>query len=111
MVRVYIVLEACPMLSGVYSLKISDFLFRVQDIWHHDTQNVLQISGGSLGEFTKEEDIWHHDTQNVLQISGSSLGEFTKEEARQRFLENEIHKTSLKMTEVWGGGTGEGGAR
>ena len=74
------------MLSGVYSLKISDFLFRVQDIWHHDTQNVLQISGGSLGEFTKEE-------------------------ARQRFLENEIHKTSLKMTEVWGGGTGEGGAR
>ena len=27
-------------------------------------------------------------------------GEFAKEEARQRFLENEIHKTTLKLTEV-----------
>ena len=27
-------------------------------------------------------------------------GEPSKEDARQRFLENEIHKTTLKMTEV-----------
>ena len=31
---------------------------------------------------------------------GDDGGELSKEDARQRFLENEIHKTSLKMTEV-----------
>ena len=31
---------------------------------------------------------------------GDHGGELSKEDARQRFLENEIHKTSLKMTEV-----------
>ena len=32
--------------------------------------------------------------------AGTGGGEVSKEDARQRFLENEIHKTTLKMTEV-----------
>ena len=38
----------------------------------------------------------------LLQTIVGGEEEPSKEEARQRFLENEIHKTSLKMTEVGG---------
>ena len=33
-------------------------------------------------------------------VNNGDGGEVSKEDARQRFLENEIHKTTLKMTEV-----------
>ena len=33
-------------------------------------------------------------------VGAGTGGEVSKEDARQRFLENEIHKTTLKMTEV-----------
>ena len=40
------------------------------------------------------------DNQAACTAGAGTGGEVSKEDARQRFLENEIHKTTLKMTEV-----------
>ena len=40
------------------------------------------------------------DNQAAGTAGAGTGGEVSKEDARQRFLENEIHKTTLKMTEV-----------
>ena len=40
------------------------------------------------------------DNQAAGSVGTGTGGDVSKEDARQRFLENEIHKTTLKMTEV-----------
>ena len=47
------------------------------------------------------------DNQAAGTAGAGTGGEVSKEDARQRFLENEIHKTTLKMTEVIFDGLGD----